>query len=1766
MTEFLIRTVSRYPLRRLARPSAVLVFALALAYGGGFWQTFLHSISGAREANEPGLMVHWLRDATLSLPLVFAAVWVGVLVARRLIERNHGERSPVISAAVLAATVAWVTSIVLGLASPLHNGLFGGHHGPDTFYLVHAGRDALLGLAVNLPLAAIVSAAMLRTKPWAAPLVDAWRRPRTSGQRLALQGALALVIVAPVAIFAQSGAQVATAGSSPGTPCPAGAPVKTFDIAAIDVDITLNRFGDHDPSGKMYVGVVHDAGDPGKLDAKIAKVREAESSRYVSLGLKENDPIQSLVIRANLGDCVDINFTNKASGGDYGVHIDGLAYDVDSSSGDAIGRNASSAAGNGETRHYRYWVPRDPQMEGAHYLRPGPGHRSQVAHGLFGALTVEPAGSKYLDMTTGEPVETGWQATIVPADGRKAFREYNLLHHEIGTEKESVFTRTGGTLPRVDPHTEAYRPGTRAMNYRSEPFMNRLDQAPSEDAHGYGSYTFGDPATPMPRGYQGDPTKIRILHAGSEVFHVYHLHGGSIRWRLNPHADSSYSYEATGLDKSPKVQDAKSSRLDSQAFGPGESYDLEIEGGAGGLQQGAGEFLFHCHIAKHYVGGMWSFWRVFDTLQPDLKPLPDRTPLPAPVSSAELVKLYAPGSGRTLADGSSLTSDNVDAWIRPQLPPQGKRLNDQDATVWDWDVQASPDGPVYLGEPADKSSWADYTTPQDRDRVDGHPSLMPGDKVAGAEDRPHILFNPANGRPAFPLLRPHLAKRPPFAPNAHSGAPYLGENADQAKSTPAGVPDPWAGRKDGICPASTPQPARTFNIVGIDVKTPVTKTATDPKGKVFVLAKKKAAVLADPKLVEPLAIRANIGDCVAVTLTSEMSDLNSFSGFSKINMHIHHVQFDTQASDGVISGMSYEQSIRPYKAEDVQLETAVSAGQKTLKLINRDGTRPERLQKLRPGVGIAVGQGTDDIEVRIIDTAAADGTITLTQPLSKDHAADQWAGTEFVQSRWYPDVALDNIFWHDHVDGIHTWGQGLVGQLIIEPKGSTYHDPNTGEQVDSGTYVDIHTTNPVAKGLVEGAFRELALWQIDDNPITDSTLNLRAEPWADRLTKNPDPSLLFSSFTHGDPHTQLPQAYLGDPFVVRTINVGPSLDSLHFDGHRFFYENRYLGPDGKVKSTPTDTLHYGVSERYTAILDGGAGGIQQQAGDYMYMNAVGRRFRQGAWGLLRVLPQKVNGLQQLPDRVGKIPGDGSFTLPAATGGRPGAAAADGGDPCAAAAPVRSINVSAVDVPGVVPGRTAAFVPSDIADQVKSGAVTPEPLVAHVAAGECLTVTFHNQRATDRASFHVNELTKSIDSSGVNVGFNPEQTVAPGGQRTYRFYADTRKVGSAAISDYGGNDSGTDGLYGAVVVAPAHATFTDPEKGTPVQFGASVDVHVPGSPGYRDFTAIMADDDPIIGGNFMPYPDAVAGPALINYRNEVRPDDANAFNSKVYGDPATPMFRAYGGDPAKVHFMVAPGSEQGHVFNLGGHHWLFDPEVSQSQLVQNQGLAPNESFDAELEGGAGGLMRSVGDYYYGDMRRPFTQAGMWGLMRVMSDPSCPIKPLGGLSCTAQPSIIFDPPENPVRPGEPAPGDFLGGGGEITSPPVLAAAAAPAPTVAGAVNRPTTAPRGLRVRGRVSLREFLTRGLRMELLTPRDTRVLDIRLTRVRGKRLVPAAKGVVLIKRGGPITLRWKPGRKVVSTLRSGTYVLRVRVGPNAKGLSRQADEITVRLTGRATRR
>jgi hypothetical protein len=1740
MTDRLIHALSRQPVTRLVRPLAAFLLSLALAYGGGLWLTTVHHVEGGTEAGQPGFVAHWLRDATLALPVVMLAVWVGLLITRRVLSRSAAEPSLAVGAALLAMVVGGLTAAGTSVFGPLHRVLFAAEHGGhETAWWSHLLRDAFIAFPVNLILAGAIAAALARSRPWDEPQVLAWGVPGRGIGRFAWQGGLAVMLLAPVVLFAQVGTERAIAGSGPGTPCPAGAPVKSFDINAINVDIPLNRFGDHDSLGKMYA-----------LRHMIPAIRAQETSRHVSAGLRD-DPIQPLVVRANMGDCVEINFANEATG-EYGVHVDGLAFDA-GSSGDAVGRNEASSVSNGGTRAYRYYVPKDAELEGAHYIRPGAGNRDAVSHGLFGVLVVEPEGSRYLHPDTGAdiPFGWGWEATILPPN-KKAFREANLLHHEIGDEKyiiPSTSLDAPGSLPVKDPTTTSYRPGSRALNYRSEPFMHRLkaDALDRLKAYAYNSYTFGDPATPMPRGYLGDPTKIRLVHAGAELFHVYHLHGGGDRWRVNPHADSSYDYQDTGLNKTP-VEKSASQRLDSQSIGPGESYNLEIEGGAGGVQQSAGDFLFHCHIAEHYVSGMWSVWRVYDTKQPDFATLPDRNPLPDPVDSSGLI-------GKTI-NGQTITAGNLHQWIEPQLPPQGvpqKAAGDPislDGAVWNWLRQ----GDVYYGEPEDKtgslagSPWAgvrfpNLSAPGNFPNGDGgarvfpgHPGLMAVDvpHSLGPNDRPRVLFNPTNGRPTYPMLRPHIGQRPPYSPNGHTGSPWLGEEQNKA---PVGAIDPWANRPDGLCPQGSDPTKRDFNIVSIHKKLQVTKRgATDDFGKLFVLAKNKDKVRNGTMPAEPLAIRANVGECVNLTVTSEQTADDPNQPFPMTNLHIHHVQFDPNGSDGATAGMVYGQAMRPYRIEDAQVSNAIGPGATTVDLKTPSAVEfPDNirdLSKFRNGVWIGVGLGTENLEVRQILSGGGTSTVTLDRPLEKAHGADEWIGTEFVRETWFPDVVLDNIFWHDHVDGIHNWGHGLVGQLVIEPRGSTYHDPQTGEQVDSGALVDIHTGNPLAPGLVNGSFREFVLWSIDQNPTTDSTLNLKAEPLSDRRAVDPDPSLLYSSYRHGDPYTRIPRAYAGDPFVIRTINVSPGVDTLHIDGHKAYTENRFTDSAGKVAASPVSSILYGISERYTLAFNGGAGGPGKVAGDYLYTNGIGRRTEHGAWGLIRVLPERrVADLQPLPGH--DIP-FGQTDPPQTTGGRPPAAATTG-EPCDAGATQKTFQISAVNVPGGVIGRTLAYVPTADAAAVKAGLKVPEPLVLHVAAGDCVNVEFTNQLVSGRASFHVDKLRRDTRSSGINAGFNPEQTVAPGGAKNYRVFADDAKLGSALISDYGGDDTGVKGLYGALIVSPAGATFADPVTGGPKDIGTQVDVNVPGQMGYRDFSLIFSDNEPTIGINTMPYPPGVATPTQLNYGSaNGRALDAAQFSSIANGDPATSILQAYAGDGMQVHVLGAPGSEQQHVFNLGGHTWAWDQHIAKSEQLANQGFGPLTSLDLKVRGGAG----SPGDYFYGDIRRPFTDVGMWGLLRVFT------------------------------PGQ--------------SGPIQALKFNPLPSSPGGQKKDRTPISKLVIGKQFSKTQLGKSGLAFRVTGPTDTRVLRVKLFRVTSSRKTlvtttnievisntafsklsknqKSARSRLVVAANGRIRAIWKPSPKVLKAVKASRYQIEVQGGLSTTAIDPTVLRANLRIT------
>ncbi|MCE7987415.1 MAG: hypothetical protein DYG89_40120 [Caldilinea sp. CFX5] len=1353
----------------------------------------------------------------------------------------------------------------------------------------------------------------------------------------------------------------------PAAHCPADAPVRAYNVVAIQVAITLNRYLDYDPEGRMYV-LAEELGQARQEEAQNAAARKAGSAPEpvegaepaVSLGL-QGDAIQPLVLRVNQGECLQITLRNDLPAPEaVTLHLHGSGLYVQSSGTPALADNAEAIIAPGATITYAWWVSLE-EPEGTHYFHSHADERFQTGHGLFGAVIVEPHGARYHDPRTGQALLSGWDAIIAPPAG-DAFREFVIIYHEIGNERYRHADRNGRLVTQVDPYTGAYRPGDRAINYRSEPFMNRLQLQQErfgrfDESLVYSSYAFGDPATPIARSYLGDPVKQRLVHGGAEVFHVHHVHGGAIRWPRQPGlAPTNF---AAGLVKHPPLLPQVSERTDAQSVGPAESFDIANECGSGGCQQSVGDYLFHCHVAHHYFAGMWGLWRVYNTLQdgpaaqdslPPLLELPDRAgQTKTAVTAEQLIGRTVDWHGLTF----TITQTNLAAWVERQLPPAGVPQG-YDAAVWNWQRR----GNSYFGEPATTHQWPGYQP--------SHPFTQTGDI---AEIRPPLYFDPQTGKLAYPFLRPHLGQRPPFAPN-HGPAPFL-EPIQQGTGPPA----PGANGPGSLCPAGTRLQQFVIHAINLPIPLNAAQDLIDPSGAIFVLKPEEAAVRATDNLKTPLALRANAGeDCIDVIFKSELVDNRENKFFSKVSLHIHFVQFDIQASDGVDAGFNYEQTLRPFTVEGETIQTPVAAGATALALSST--------ARFQPGVLVGVGMDQDEtFEIRRV-LRVEPTRLFFDEPLQHAHATGEIVSTEFLRQRWYPDVQFGTAYFHDHVNALSSWRHGLYGALIAEPPGSTYHHPHTGEPLISGPIADIHTDAPLAVD-VTGSFRELVLFLQDDNPLTHvgdssgSSFNLRVEPLTTRLaTGPPDPARLFSSQQHGDPVTPLLEAYLGDPLAIRgLVAAANDVHTLHVDGHWFRVEP--FSPT----SPPVNTVHLGISERYDLVIPR-AGGPQQMAGDYLYYNGRAFKLREGSWGLLRVYDQAAKTtLQPLP---------GHTVVPVAAK-----------TVCPADAPRKVFAVVASETPLPMLGQETGKIyrlradketqtSGSTAPSTSSGAV--EPLVLHVNVGDCIIVHLTNDTKDGPVSFHADMLAGDPQSAlGVEAGFNPPQAVPVGQSGVYTYFAHP-EVGEtvALVRDWGNVlENPRLGLYGAIIVGPPGATYRDPVTGADLNGKASwqVAVYPSNAPPYRDFTLFLQDEDPVIGTHIMPYSEQVRGVVGLNYGVCLPEGQGDKVTRRQGDETVTPSplhlvtlspclnMAAFAGDPLRVHVLV-PFSEQAHVFTLAGHRWLQEPQPGANLLSAVQ-VGALEAIAIVPIGGA----NAPGVYRFGDQRAPYREAGLWGLFQV-----------------------------------------------------------------------------------------------------------------------------------------------------------------------------------------
>ena len=547
------------------------------------------------------------------------------------------------------------------------------------------------------------------------------------------------------------------ARSSPASPASQAAAqtTKVYDVVAIRKDIVYTRFGDHDADGMLYV--LQEDKD------RVLACEGFECGHDPLFFGSRKDPEalspQPLVIRANVGDTVTINFSNELGDMPASIHIHKALYVAEDSAGSVAGETADSTVASGGSITYTWQIPDEERAEGIYYFYSHVDPRFQVPHGLYGTLIVEPRGSIYLDTETGQALKAGWGAIIANADSAiPAFREYAVFLQDR-LQLKNIY---GGNL--ADFYTGVADAGGKGISYRSAPFFNMMNLF-LDESMAYSAYTFGDYSTPHPRWYVGDPMRVRVLHGGSGEHHVFHNHAH--RWRVNPKEEDD-NLTQTSKSNEHDLIFPRSTRIDSQTMGPGEVFDVEMEGGAGGVQRTVGDVLFHCHIIEHVVEGMWSYHRIYNTRQPDLAPLPDRPVPPKAITSVEMLEMAAAGFPiRPITGpfaGQPITAFNIRDFITWQLPPSGVpeeelivdpehgNRTQNKANKWDWIFEETGDGPLAQGEPYD---W--FFGP-------GWPATDEGVGAGAGGERPALMFNPADGRLAWPHLQPHLGRRPPFAP------------------------------------------------------------------------------------------------------------------------------------------------------------------------------------------------------------------------------------------------------------------------------------------------------------------------------------------------------------------------------------------------------------------------------------------------------------------------------------------------------------------------------------------------------------------------------------------------------------------------------------------------------------------------------------------------------------------------------------------------------------------------------------------------------------------------------------------------------------------------------------------------------------------------------------------------------------------------------------------------------------------------------------------
>jgi alpha-tubulin suppressor-like RCC1 family protein len=392
--------------RRLASPGTLVRLNVLLACAMGLWLVLLGHASGHHGVANLPLSVQWLRDSTLLLPGVAAAVWVGLVLAGRL-SRARPAAGPAAAAGLAALMVTLTASTAAAVLGPVVAWLPGGSGAVVSVSRMAGEFVMLTPVALVVTAAVIVPAAARTGRAGAAASAGGLGLARgRRGFAAAAAGALVVALlpgtVLQLDVASAAEAESAGCGEFPGTR------TITAQVVALDQEFAYNRLGADNPAGMVYAlrrDVVVKSGPY----QGVALTRLPESAAEPgNVMLRQDKRPRPLVLRANVGDCLQIRFQNLLAlqrvddnqpvDRHVGVHVAGMqVVDAITSNGAFVGEGPSGLAAPGEFQTYKLFA----EHENGYLLsNPGVSAGAQglagtTGFGLFGAVNVEPFGTSW---------------------------------------------------------------------------------------------------------------------------------------------------------------------------------------------------------------------------------------------------------------------------------------------------------------------------------------------------------------------------------------------------------------------------------------------------------------------------------------------------------------------------------------------------------------------------------------------------------------------------------------------------------------------------------------------------------------------------------------------------------------------------------------------------------------------------------------------------------------------------------------------------------------------------------------------------------------------------------------------------------------------------------------------------------------------------------------------------------------------------------------------------------------------------------------------------------------------------------------------------------------------------------------------------------------------------------------------------------------------------------------------------------------------------